>query len=107
EWTSDLVELKPGTRLKSQVCDTQVVVVRASDAPADLRCGGAPMVPFDTQVDANLTLAPTLSTGSLVGKRYVAASGLEVLCTKAGAGTVTVGSEPLDVKSATPLPASD
>ena len=37
--------IKNGTRLQSQVCDTQVIVVRTSDSLDDLRAGGAPMVP--------------------------------------------------------------
>ena len=36
--------IKNGTRLASQVCDTQVIVVRAGDGLEDLRCGGVPMV---------------------------------------------------------------
>ncbi len=38
--------IKNGTRLASQVCDTQVIVVRSADSLDDLRCGGAPMVPI-------------------------------------------------------------
>ena len=36
--------IKNGTRLASQVCDTQVIVVRSADSLDDLRCGGVPMV---------------------------------------------------------------
>ena len=36
--------IKNGARLQSQVCDTQVIVVRAADSLDDLRCGGQPMV---------------------------------------------------------------
>jgi hypothetical protein len=39
--------IKNGTRLQSQVCDTQVIVVRAADSLDDLRCGGHPMVAMD------------------------------------------------------------
>ena len=38
--------IKNGTRLQSQVCDTQVIVVRAADSLDDLRGGGVPMVPL-------------------------------------------------------------
>ena len=38
--------IKNGTRLASQVCDTQVIVVRSTDSLDDLRCGGVPMVPI-------------------------------------------------------------
>ncbi len=38
--------IKNGTRLQSQVCDTQVIVVRSADSLDDLRAGGAPMIPI-------------------------------------------------------------
>ncbi|BDN80353.1 hypothetical protein MPS_4189 [Mycobacterium pseudoshottsii JCM 15466] len=41
--------IKNGTRLASQVCDTQVIVVRSADTLDDLRCGGAPMVEIGVQ----------------------------------------------------------
>ena len=41
--------IKNGTRLQSQVCDTQVIVVRSADSLDDLRAGGAPMVPIGTE----------------------------------------------------------
>jgi hypothetical protein len=44
----------------------------------------------------------------LIGKRYVDGSGtLEVLCTKPGASSLSVGDEPLTVASAKALPSSD
>ena len=33
--------MKPGTRLKSAACDTEVMVIRCGDAA--IECGGAPM----------------------------------------------------------------
>ena len=38
--------IKTGTRLQSQVCRTQVIVVKTSEHLQDLRAGGVPMVPF-------------------------------------------------------------
>jgi hypothetical protein len=99
--------IKNGTRLQSQVCDTQVIVVRSTDSLEDLRAGGAPMVPIGDQTSADLTLDPALSEGNLMGKRYVDDSGAEVLVTKAGKGTLCVGATPLAIKEAKPLPASD
>jgi hypothetical protein len=98
---------KSGTRLQSQVCDTQVIVVKASDELDELRYGGARMVPLDAQIDSAATLDPQFATRSVMGKRYVDATGTEVLVTKAGTGTLTVGSTPLVLKEAKPLPASD
>jgi hypothetical protein len=102
--------IKNGTRLQSQVCDTQVIVVRSADSLDDLRAGGAPMVPIgseDPGVTADLTIDPALADGNLMGKRYVDDAGAEVLVTKAGKGTLSVGSTPLATKEAKPLPASD
>jgi hypothetical protein len=103
--------IKNGTRLQSQVCDTQVIVVRSADSLDDLRAGGVPMVPLDTQKDpanaSELSIDPDFSDGNAMGKRYVDESGAEVLVTKAGAGTLSVGTTPLSLKEAKPLPASD
>jgi hypothetical protein len=99
--------IKNGTRLQSQVCDTQVIVVRSADSLDDLRAGGAPMVPIGGEVTAGLQLDPALADGNLMGKRYVDDAGAEVLVTKAGKGTLSVGSTPLTTKEAKPLPASD
>jgi hypothetical protein len=68
------------------------------------------MVPngsVDPGVAAGLTLDPALSEGNLMGKRYIDDAGAEVLVTKAGKGTLSVGATPLAVKEAKPLPASD
>ena len=99
--------IKNGTRLQSQVCDTQVIVVRSADSLDDLRAGGAPMVPIGNESSSDLTLDPALSDGNLMGKRYVDENGAEVLVTKAGKGTLSVGTTALTVKEAKPLPASD
>lgn len=98
--------LKPGTRYRSQVCTTEVIIVRPADV--ELRCGGHPVVELGVDPDTSLTLGPDASTGSLVGKRYTDASGtLEVLVTKAGAGGLADGDTLLTVKDAKPLPSSD
>lgn len=99
---------KTGTRLRSQVCTTEVIIVRAADSLDDLRAGGVPMVPIDggaTAADG----APRegFADGNLIGKRYVDDQGAEILVTKAGAGTLSVGTTPLAIKEAKPLPASD
>ncbi len=99
--------IKNGTRLQSQVCDTQVIVVRSADSLDDLRAGGAPMVPIGVEISSDLALDPSLSDGNLMGKRYVDENGAEVLVTKAGKGTLSVGTTALTIKEAKPLPASD
>lgn len=99
--------IKNGTRLQSQVCDTQVIVVRASEALDDLRIGGAPAIPIGDTPDASLTLDNRFAAGTLMGKRYVDDAGSEVLVTKAGQGSLSVGATILQLKEAKPLPASD
>jgi hypothetical protein len=102
--------IKNGTRLQSQVCDTQVIVVRSADSLDDLRAGGAPMIPIgqdDAAKSSDYTLDPAFSDGTLMGKRYVDENGAEVLVTKAGAGSLSVGTTALTIKEAKPLPASD
>lgn len=99
--------VKNGTRLRSQVCDTEVIVVRAAESLDDLRAGGAPMVPLGGDPAPGGTIEPAFADGNLMGKRYVDESGAEVLVTKAGAGTLSVGTTPLVLKEAKPLPASD
>lgn len=99
--------IKTGTRLQSQVCDTQVIVVRSSDSLDDLRAGGVPMIPLDAEKSADLQLDPAFAGGTVMGKRYVDEAGAELLVTKAGAGSLSIGTTPLEQKTAKPLPASD
>jgi hypothetical protein len=99
--------VKNGARLESQVCDTQVIVVRSAPSLDDLRAGGAPMIPIGSPKDSSTALDPALANGNQMGKRYVDESGAEVLVTRAGLGTLTAGSAELDLKEAKPLPASD
>lgn len=99
--------IKNGTRLQSQVCDTQVIVVRSAESLDDLRAGGAPMVPLGSDAAVEASLDPAFSGGALMGKRYVDDTGAEVLVTKPGTGTLSIGTTPLQIKEAKPLPASD
>jgi hypothetical protein len=100
------VDLKPGTRLRSTVCSTEVVVVRPPAAPVDLRCGGAPMT--DPGSPPASAAKGTGEPGTQLGKRYADEdSGLELLCTKPGSGTLSIGDTPIPLKDAKPLPSSD
>lgn len=103
-----VVALGPGTRLRSAVCSTEVVVVRPPSQPVDLVCGGAPMVPLDAAPAGVPVQAGAPGEGTLLGKRYEHPdSGLEVLCTKGGSGALSLGGAPLGLKGTKPLPASD
>jgi hypothetical protein len=95
---------KAGTKLKSAVCDTEVMVIRGSGLVVD--CGGAPMV-ADRPAQRG-TIDPAFAQGTLTGKRYVDAIGsLELLCVKPGKGSLSVNGIALQIKDAKPLPASD
>ena len=101
------MQLKPGMRLESTTCTTQAVVVKAPADDVDVRCGGNPMVPLGTAGD-RAALASELAGGTELGKRYATADGaLELLCSKPGEGSLSVGEEPLPRKDAKPLPSSD
>ncbi len=102
------MDLKPGQKLHSAVCDAQFVVVRPSKEPVELGCGGAPLVADGEEAPAGVALDASLGDGALIGKRYADEdSGLELLCTRGGVGAVTVNGAPLALKGAKPLPASD
>ncbi|MGW5715231.1 hypothetical protein ACWEVP_03625 [Amycolatopsis sp. NPDC003865] len=103
------MEPSVGTTLLSTVDTTAVVVVRWSAGSADLTCGGAPVV-GKTEHDGNTggAVDPAHAAGTVLGKRYTDADGsVELLCTKAGPGSLALDGTPLTVKSAKPLPASD
>ena len=101
------MEMKTGARLRSQTDSTEVVVVKAPVGDVDLRCGGHPMVP-NSETGGGQAIEPGFDRGTLVGKRYADDEvGIELLCTKAGAGALSLGVDPLPVKGAKPLPSSD
>ena len=90
--------------MKSAVCDTEVMVIKAGTAVVE--CGGAPML--DNKPAVLAAINPSFADGTKVGKRYVdAANTLEVLCVKAGKGSLSAGGVALLTKDAKPLPASD
>ena len=102
------MEIKPGSRWKSAVCDTEVMVVRAPKGSVGLECGGQPMIPHTAAKPAGLTLSPAHASGTAAGKRFAdEASGMELLCTKAGAGSLSIDGKPIAVKEAKKLPSSD
>src|SRR6476646_1324881 len=93
--------LRTGLRLRSRTCTTEVVVIRPGTATASLECGGAPMTAGDeARPDVSPAPAPG-ADGVLLGKRYTdVTQTLELLCTKAGTGPLTVDGAVLTVKAA-------
>ncbi len=103
-----MAQLKPGTRVKSAVCDTELMVIAAPAGDVEVSCGGAPVTAMDGDPPAGATLSPDASEGTQLGKRYVSEAGdLELLCTKPGKGSLACDGTPLSIKGAKPLPASD
>ena len=102
------MKLVPGDRLRGSADSTEVIVVRPADDDVDLRCGGHPMLELGAESDAPRTIDPAYGGGTQLGKRYVHEStGLEVLCTKAGDGSLSVGTDVLELKGTKALPSSD
>ncbi len=100
--------LKAGGRLRSSVCNTEVMVIAAPDADVELCCGGASMVDLESQPEPGASLDPDAKGGTQIGKRYVDEGGtLELLCIKPGEGSLSLGGAPLLLKQAKPLPSSD
>lgn len=99
---------KAGLRLSSAVCDTEVIVIKAPKEDVDLRCGGEPMVGLADASGRRGAPAAPHDNGTLIGKRYALADpALEVLCTKPGTGSLSIGDDALPAKEASPLPSSD
>lgn len=100
-----MASLSAGKRLKSAVCTTEIMVIAAPDGDVDLCCGGSAMSDGETNGGA---VAPDHADGTAIGKRYVNEDGsLEVLCVKAGDGSLSVGAAALNVKDAKKLPKTD
>ncbi len=103
-----MAKLRPGLRLKSAVCTTEVMVVAAPEAEIEITCGGAPLVALGEATQSSVKIAESAAGGTLLGKRYVdTAGGLEILCTKPGKGSLAAGGALLVLKGAKPLPSSD
>jgi hypothetical protein len=82
------VKFRAGQQLVSAVDSTAVIVIKAPATECAVTCGGVAM--------------------ALAGKRYTdEADTIQVLCTKAGRGTLAVDGKPLQIQAAKPLPASD
>ena len=96
--------MKAGSKLKSAVCATEAMVVKAGEGTPE--CGGKPML-ADKPAELS-AIDPAFSGGSQIGKRYIDADGTwELLCIKPGKGSLSVNGTALNLKDAKPLPASD
>lgn len=80
------------------------MVIRGSDQVVE--CGGAPMA--DDAPAEKGGLNADFASGTQMGKRYVDEAGtVELLCVKAGEGSLSIDGQALQLKDAKPLPSSD
>jgi hypothetical protein len=102
---SRVVALKAGLRLGCPGCTTQVIVIGAPATEVDLTCSGQQLV----EINATGTgTSHADGDGAQLGKRYADDElSLELLCTKAGPGTLAVDGRPLGLKGVKALPSSD
>jgi hypothetical protein len=100
--------LKAGTRLKSAVCSSELMIVVAPAGDTTLTCGGAPVIELSADAPAGAEIDTDHKQGTQMGKRYTNEAGdIEVLCTKPGEGGLALDGTPLEIKGAKPLPSSD
>ena len=101
------VKFRAGQQLVSAVDSTGVIVIKAPAVECTVTCGGVAMATAGGPVTA-ADPDPALMGGTQIGKRYVDdADTIQLLCTKAGRGTLAVDGNPLHIQAAKPLPASD
>ena len=103
-----MYQYRPGMRLYSSVCDSEVMVIRYQGS-GEICCGGHAMSDkSDSPAAKNSSMDENLAGGTLMGKRYVDASNsLEILCVKPGKGSLSCGEEPLRERGTKKLPSSD
>jgi hypothetical protein len=102
------MELKPGSRWRSAVSDTEVVIVRSPDGGVTVECGGYPMLTIGSPRPEASPMLPALSDRVTAGKRYSdSETGLELLVSKTGLGPLTVSGRLLEMKKTKSLPSSD
>jgi hypothetical protein len=102
------VQLRAGMQLESVISPARIIVIRAPKDDVEVCCGGKAMVPVESVAGAGAPPAVQDGSGPVLGKRYAHEElGLEFLCTRAGAGDLTVNGEPLELKEPKPLPSSD
>ncbi len=100
--------LKAGTRLKSAVCSSELMVVVAPAGDVTLTCGGVPLIDLSAEAPSGAAIDTEQKQGTQMGKRYTNEAGdIEVLCTKPGEGGLAVDGDTLKIKGAKPLPSSD
>ncbi len=102
------ITLKPGARIFSAVCTTELMVVKTPKRELALTVGGVAPLLSAAGRDTSGNVADGHGGGCAIGKRYVDESGeLELLCSKAGPGVPALDGMLLVLKDSKSLPASD
>lgn len=102
------MKISAGSRWKSAACATEVVVVKPPRADGSLACGGLEMLDQKQERPVGGAPAADRAAGTLLGKRYGDDdSGIELLCTKGGHGSLSFDGRDLPMRSVKPLPSSD
>ena len=102
-----MVAIKAGTRLRSAVGETEIIIIRSVAREIDLRCGGTAMVVAGSDEPTG-SAAEGLAEQTNAGTRYSDdGTGIEVLVTRGGVGTLSVGADALARKAPNRLPSSD
>ena len=100
--------LKPGARLFSAVCTTEMIAVKAPPGEVDVTIGGVAPVGSVAGRDGSGSVADGHGGGAAMGKRYVDQDKtIELLCTKPGDGLPALNGQLLALKEAKALPSSD
>ena len=98
--------LKPGARLFSSVCSTEMIVVKDPGGEVEVTIGGVPAT--TSMPERSGEVVEGHGGGASIGKRYVDGAGsVELLCSKSGDGVPAINGELLYLKEAKPLPSSD
>jgi hypothetical protein len=103
------MKLKPGLRLKSAVSDAEIMVIKAPALELPIQCAGVDMLELPTKETSDKPQPSTEVEGLMeIGKRYGnLGETVEVLCTKGGAGWLSVDGETLRPRQSKKLPSSD
>ncbi|MFR9804141.1 hypothetical protein ACL02T_17885 [Pseudonocardia sp. RS010] len=100
------VQLKPGVRIYSTACSTELIAVKVPAGELDLKIGGLDAVTAPPADRADVQ--DGFGGGTQMGKRYRDESGtIELLCIKAGDGVPTLDGATLTVGEPKLLPSSD
>ncbi|OFW10317.1 MAG: hypothetical protein A3G20_09650 [Acidobacteria bacterium RIFCSPLOWO2_12_FULL_59_11] len=100
------MSVQVGKRYVCKKCGAEVIATRAGGG--ELVCCGETIEIKQPGIEISRQAQKSDNIGSILGKRYHCdACGMEVLCTKAGAGELRSCEKPMALQEPKPLPSSD